>query len=119
MRAAFDSKGARMFASDLLTQPYSAMELAAFFAALMAALFVALWQRDREPGMAWFALSMALLAAWLGANRWHLPVGEDMPRSVWSRGAGSRRRRAHGRTGALSCRSSPAGSAGTSPSACC
>ena len=73
-----------MSASDLLTQPYSAMELAAFFAALMAALFAALWQRDREPGMGWFALSMALLAAWLGANRWHLPVGEEVPRSLWT-----------------------------------
>ena len=84
MWAAFVSKGARMSASDLLTQPYSAMELAAFFAALMAALFVALRQRDREPGMGWFALSMALLAVWLGANRWHLPVGDELPRSAWT-----------------------------------
>ena len=73
-----------MSASDLLTQPYSAMELAAFFAALMAVLFAALWRRDREPGMGWFALSMALFAAWLGANRWHLPIGDELPRTPWA-----------------------------------
>ena len=71
-------------ANDLLTQPYSAMELAAFFAALMALLYAALGQRDREPGMGWFALSMLLLASWLGTNRWHLPQGADLPRSAWT-----------------------------------
>jgi signal transduction histidine kinase len=78
-------RSARMpAASDLLTQPYSAMELAALLAALMAAIFAALWSRDHERGMGWFALSMALLALWLGTNRWHLPPDDAVPRSAWA-----------------------------------
>jgi hypothetical protein len=71
-------------ADDLLSQPYSAMDLAAFFAGLMALLFAALWRRDRERGMGWFAASMLLLALWMATNRWHLPIGLAVPHSYWN-----------------------------------
>jgi signal transduction histidine kinase len=42
------------------TQPYQGTDVAAFVFALTALLYLVLWQRDREPGMGWFAL------AWFG-----------------------------------------------------
>ncbi|MDP1533758.1 MAG: HAMP domain-containing sensor histidine kinase, partial [Rubrivivax sp.] len=39
--------------------------------------------RDREPGMGWFALSMATLAVWVVFNRLHLPSGPQLDPSPW------------------------------------
>ncbi len=46
------------------TTPLTATGLAAFVLATLAVLFVALWRRDREPGMGGLGVGFALLAAW-------------------------------------------------------
>ena len=64
-------------------QPYQGTDVVAFVLGLAAVLYVALWRRDGERGMGWFALSMALLALWIAANRYHLPVDRYLVASPW------------------------------------
>ena len=39
--------------------------------------------RDKEPGMGWLALSMAVLALWVAANAAHLCSGPELNPSPW------------------------------------
>ena len=42
-------------------QPFSGTDVAAMVLGVLAALYAALWIRDRERGMAWLALSSLLI----------------------------------------------------------
>lgn len=66
-----------------LGQPYLGTDIVAFVLALMAAVFAMLWQRERERGTGWFAVSMLLLALWAALNRIHLPSGPYLIASPW------------------------------------
>jgi signal transduction histidine kinase len=44
--------------------PFTAIDVEAFVFALLAVMFAGIWLRDREHGLGWVALAMALLAAW-------------------------------------------------------
>ncbi|MES2956915.1 MAG: ATP-binding protein [Pseudomonadota bacterium] len=59
---------------DYAIQPYQGTDVVAFVLAIVAVLCLALWRRDGEAGMGWFALAMALLSLWMATNRYHLPV---------------------------------------------
>ena len=41
--------------------PFTGTDVLAGVLGLLALLYLALWRRDREPGMGWFALAMALV----------------------------------------------------------
>ena len=56
-------------------QPFSGTDVAAMVLGVLAALYAALWIRDRERGMAWLALSFALASAWYAASELHMPTG--------------------------------------------
>jgi signal transduction histidine kinase len=56
-------------------QPFSGTDMAAMVLGVLAALYAALWIRDREHGMAWLALSFALASAWYAASELHMPTG--------------------------------------------
>lgn len=65
------------------TQPFLASDVMAFVLAIVAVLYLALWLRDREPGMGWCALSNACLAVWAALNRVHLPTTPYLITSPW------------------------------------
>src|SRR5512144_716391 len=46
--------------------PTSANDVTTILFVTLALLFAAVWLRDREPGLAWVALSYALGALWYG-----------------------------------------------------
>lgn len=57
-------------------QPFSGTDLAAMVLGVLAALYAALWIRDRERGMAWLGFSFALASAWYAASEAHMPTGQ-------------------------------------------
>lgn len=63
--------------------PFTGTDVLAGVLGLLALLYLALWRRDREPGMGWFALAMALLGAWIFANDLHAPTAAQLQPSLW------------------------------------
>jgi len=59
---------------DYGLQPYLGTDVVAFVMAIVSLLYLALWQRDGERGMGWFALGMGSLALWVATHRFHVPV---------------------------------------------
>jgi len=59
---------------DWIQPPFSVTDLIAAMLWVLAALYATLQLRDHEPGMGWFALSMALQALFIGNNERHLPT---------------------------------------------
>jgi signal transduction histidine kinase len=62
--------------------PPDGLGVAAFVLAVIAGLNFAIWWRDGDAGMHWFALGMALLALWGAANDRHLTI-EPYVRNGW------------------------------------
>jgi signal transduction histidine kinase len=59
-------------AQALVATPVSASTMAAFVLACLAVLFIALFRRDREPGMAWIGTGFGLAAAWYASAPLHI-----------------------------------------------
>lgn len=59
---------------DWLQPPFTVTDLIAALLWVLAALYATLHLRDHEPGMGWFAVSMALMAVFIGNNARHLPT---------------------------------------------
>jgi signal transduction histidine kinase len=59
---------------DWIQPPYSVTDLIAALLWILAALYVTLHLRDREPGAGWFAAAMVLFALFIGNNERHLPT---------------------------------------------
>jgi signal transduction histidine kinase len=64
-------------------QPYQGTDVVAFVLGLTALLYLALWRRDRERGMGWFALSTMLLSLWTATTRLHLPIDQYLTQPAW------------------------------------
>ena len=67
----------------MVQAPFTGTDVLAGVLGLLALLYLALWRRDREPGMGWFALAMALLGAWIFANELHAPTAAQLQPSPW------------------------------------
>lgn len=55
-------------------QPLLGTDVGAFVLLALAALYMALWWRDREPGMSWLAGAFGVLGIFWASTRWHLPT---------------------------------------------
>jgi signal transduction histidine kinase len=60
---------------DWIQPPFTVTDLIASLLWVLALLYATLKLRDHEPGMGWFALSMTLMALFVGNNERHLPTG--------------------------------------------
>lgn len=63
--------------------PFTSTDVFAGVLAILTVLYVALWLRDDERGMGWFALAMAALGLWIGANPWHVPLHPRFAEPTW------------------------------------
>lgn len=68
---------------DWSQAPFSATDVLAAVEAFLGLLYLALWRRDREPGMGWLAVSAVCLAIWIGTNEHHVPHGPALQASWW------------------------------------
>jgi nitrate reductase gamma subunit len=53
--------------------PFTAIDVQTFVFSLLAVIFAGIWLRDRERGMGWMAVSMALAASWYAKSQ-QLPI---------------------------------------------
>ena len=67
----------------LSAAPFTSTDVLAGVLLILALLYTALWRRDRERGMGWFALAMLLLGLWIGADRLHAPTAVQLQASWW------------------------------------
>jgi signal transduction histidine kinase len=63
--------------------PYGPTDVIAGILAILAVLYAALWLRDQEKGMGWFALAMASYALWIGTSALHVPSDPVYMRASW------------------------------------
>jgi len=63
--------------------PFLATDVMAFVLGVIALVHAALWKRDREPGMGWFAIGMALMALIAATDSYHRPTGLYLPWTPW------------------------------------
>jgi signal transduction histidine kinase len=68
---------------DYSIQPYSGTDLVALVLGIAALHCLTIRLREHEAGLGWIAAGMAGLAAWVGANRLHLPSGPQLNASPW------------------------------------
>jgi signal transduction histidine kinase len=67
--------------------PVNASTMAAFVLATLAVLFIALLQREREPGMGWIGAGFGLAAVWYGSSHLHIaptPYLDTLPLRAWA-----------------------------------
>jgi hypothetical protein len=70
---------------DWIQPPYSVTDLIAALLWILAAIYVSLHWRDREPGAGWFAAAMVLFALFIGNNeRLELPRSRGRMRAWFS-----------------------------------
>lgn len=63
--------------------PYAPTDVIAGILAILAVLYAALWLRDQEKGMGWFALAMGSYALWIGTSALHVPSDPVYMRASW------------------------------------
>ncbi|MFO1338577.1 MAG: HAMP domain-containing sensor histidine kinase [Burkholderiaceae bacterium] len=64
--------------------PASTTLLAALFFGLMAGIYAMVWWRDREPGLGWIALALAMIAPWYATDVFHVRVGPSYSGPLWA-----------------------------------
>lgn len=66
-----------------IVEPFAATDVMAFVLGLLAVTFAALWRRDGERGMAWFAAGMGAMALMAATNVLHQPIDAFIRATPW------------------------------------